>query len=52
MNLTDKATREHGGRIAIERFKAQFKAAGLESLGLLEDGDMERGEVKCGPATR
>lgn len=42
MNLTDKATREHGGRIAIERFKAQFKAAGLESLGLLEDGDMER----------
>jgi hypothetical protein len=42
MNLTDKATREHGGRIAIERFRAQFKAAGLESLRLLEDGDMER----------
>ncbi|RMU77873.1 hypothetical protein ALP23_102535 [Pseudomonas syringae pv. apii] len=42
MKLHEVRPREQSGRDTIDRFRAQFKAASLESLALLENGEMER----------
>ncbi|WP_228476996.1 dsDNA nuclease domain-containing protein [Pseudomonas aeruginosa] len=42
MKLHEVKARELNGRDTIHRFKAQFKAASLECLALLEDGAIER----------
>lgn len=42
MKLHEIDPREQKGRDTIDRFRAQFKAASLESLALLENGEMER----------
>ena len=42
MKLHEVSPREQSGRDTIDRFRAQFKAASLESLALLENGEMER----------
>ncbi|MDF5962641.1 dsDNA nuclease domain-containing protein [Pseudomonas aeruginosa] len=42
MKLHEVTPREQNGRDTIDRFRAQFKAASLESLALLENGEMDR----------
>lgn len=42
MKLHEVATREQSGRDTINRFRAQFRAATLESLALLENKEIER----------
>ncbi|EMO5475031.1 DUF4297 domain-containing protein [Pseudomonas aeruginosa] len=42
MKAHEVSPRELNGRDTIHRFKAQFKAASLECLALLEDGTIER----------
>ncbi|WCD82908.1 dsDNA nuclease domain-containing protein [Pseudomonas sp. TUM22785] len=42
MKLHEIDPREQKGRDTIDRFRAQFKAASLESLALLENGEIER----------
>lgn len=42
MKLHEIATREQAGRDTINRFRAQFRAATIESLALLEDKEVER----------
>lgn len=42
MKLHEVKPRELNGRDTINRFQAQFKAASLECLALLENGEMER----------
>lgn len=42
MKLHEVATREQSGRDTINRFRAQFRAATIESLALLENKDIER----------
>lgn len=42
MKLHELATREQSGRDTINRFRAQFRAATLESLALLENKEIER----------
>jgi hypothetical protein len=42
MKLHEVVPRESAGRDTINRFKAQFKAASLECLALLENGELER----------
>ncbi len=42
MKLHEVEPREQSGRDTIDRFRAQFKAASLESLALLENGEMDR----------
>lgn len=42
MKLHELATREQSGRDTINRFRAQFRAAMLESLALLENKEIER----------
>ncbi|WP_025807395.1 dsDNA nuclease domain-containing protein [Pseudomonas chlororaphis] len=42
MKLHEVSPREQSGRDTIDRFRAQFKAASLESLALLENGEMDR----------
>lgn len=42
MKLHEVDPREQNGRDTINRFRAQFKAASLESLALLESGEIDR----------
>lgn len=42
MKLHEVTTREQSGRDTINRFRAQFRAATIESLALLENKDIER----------
>lgn len=42
MKLHELETREQSGRDTINRFRAQFRAATLESLALLENKEVER----------
>jgi hypothetical protein len=42
MKLTDIDPREQAGRDTINRFRAQFRAATIESLALLENSEIER----------
>jgi len=42
MKLHEVATREQSGRDTINRFRAQFRAATIESLALLENKEIER----------
>ncbi|SDU32667.1 dsDNA nuclease domain-containing protein [Pseudomonas yamanorum] len=42
MKLHEVSPREQSGRDTIDRFQAQFKAASLESLALLENGEINR----------
>lgn len=42
MKLHELTTREQSGRDTISRFRAQFRAATLESLALLESKEIER----------
>ncbi|MCX5511093.1 dsDNA nuclease domain-containing protein [Pseudomonas sp. BJa3] len=42
MKLHEVCPREQNGRDTIDRFRAQFKAASLESLALLENGEIDR----------